>query len=99
MPSLESKKNYSSVEAHLLFDKLLTFINKSSYSILKKRDLANLIIATKNLAKNSFELTLSIPFNSPQTVNFLLKSNNSDSQSLKNELIKVIREFNDFIIN
>lgn len=90
MVALEIKKTFSETEMTLLIKRILDCIQTAGYSIVKKREIAHLIIASRDFNGALLELTVSGAATEPGTVSFILRG--ADREQVKSELLTLVKK-------
>jgi len=89
MPKIEEKLEVQEKSTSECFQACLSLVDTIGYKLFKKRDIANLIICNEKLDGQKIDLSITVPFGSPTTINLNLSSDNLDQSALQAEADRI----------
>jgi hypothetical protein len=89
MVAIQTNKTFPNIDKDLIFSRVLDLIQMHGYSIIKKREIADLVIARRTVGSAILDLTITISATEPRSVSFILRGN--DRELVKNELLALVK--------
>ncbi|MGE5263621.1 MAG: hypothetical protein ACM3S0_09585 [Acidobacteriota bacterium] len=90
MPKYEIKQEFSGKTASECYQACLRAVPLAGYRIVKRRDIASLVICEGRIEGNRVDLSMIVPMGKPTHVVLTLSSESADEVSLKEEAERVM---------
>lgn len=89
MPKYEIQREYSGKSSNKCYQACLRTIQAAGYNIVKKRDIASLVICETVIQGSRVDLSLMVPLGKPTRVILNISSERAEEHSLKLEADRV----------